>query len=87
MSRPTVAAKPRPLAGTVGEHRAAVLAAVMRGLTTYPELVAATGLAKSNVHHHLEALRADGWVTWERGHAGTLRARFVCAWPEYMLEA
>lgn len=77
---------PRALAGTLPEAHAAVLAALLHGHTTYPELQAATGLGKSSLHHQLHVLRELGWCTWVDGKAGTLRPTLECAWPEYMLE-
>lgn len=53
----------------------AVLIAVMSSpRPTLPEVAEHTGLVKSTVQHHLEALRRDGLVMWEDGRKGTLRA-------------
>lgn len=70
----------------VGEGRAMVLAAFMHGgRITTNTLVAATGLSRSVIHHHVHALRDEGWITWEDGKSATMRATFECAWPAYML--
>lgn len=53
--------------------RAAVLWAVIHGARNVSEVAAASGRSRSNVHRHLECLRADGLVGWDTRHAGTLR--------------
>lgn len=57
--------------------KAAVLMAVVAGATTWPEVVAATGLARTVVHKHLHRLRDEGLVDFVDGQRGTLRPRLT----------
>lgn len=54
---------------------AAVLVAVLsRPRPTVTTVVADTGLVRSTAFRYLRRLRRNGWVTWEDGRLGTLRA-------------
>ena len=61
-------------AGALGDTSTRVLLLVMAGYTTYPELLAETGLSRASLHGTLSRLRAQGLVTWTDGKLGTLRA-------------
>lgn len=57
--------------------RTRVLLAVMAGARTTTEIAAAAGCGRPRAHAHLEALRREGLVTWERGRQGTIRPLVV----------
>lgn len=60
--------------GALGVTSTRVLLLVMAGHTTYADLLAETGLARSSLQGTLSRLRAQGLVTWEDGKQGMLRA-------------
>jgi len=41
--------------------------------TTVREICTEVGLSTATVWHHLETLKAEGEITWEKGKARTIR--------------